>query len=141
MGIKRIYLAENKMKKYDIISIIIWLIFHDWVVAYNDLSISTGFRFFLLTPTPWNQCLFYRCEKLDVTKSPMMLEWTNTRNQNIQLLVQALINIYVWKGIFSMFDLHTIPHTRPSKLLPPNKLFLLLFMTWIFLEVGDRIYV
>jgi len=52
MGIKRIYLAENKMKKYDIISIIIWLIFHDWVVAYNDLSISTGFRFFLLTPTP-----------------------------------------------------------------------------------------
>ena len=46
MGIKSIYLAENKMQKYDIISIIIWLIFHDWVVVYNDLSISTGFRFF-----------------------------------------------------------------------------------------------
>lgn len=47
MGIKRIYLAENKMQKYEIISeIIIWLIFHDWVAVYNDLSISTGFRVF-----------------------------------------------------------------------------------------------
>ena len=34
MGIKRIYLAENKMQKYEIISeIIIWLIFHDWVAV------------------------------------------------------------------------------------------------------------
>ena len=51
MGIKSIYLAENKMQKYDIISIIIWLIFHDWVVVYNDLSISTGFRFFSASDT------------------------------------------------------------------------------------------